>query len=107
MDKKQLLSRNVNDIKLKKDMKVSELIESMKYMGGFSGQHMVNGIDIMRSMIGDKDCYNFLSFPADIISTGLRGVIANSVKYFDAIITTGGTLDHDIARSFYYQILYC
>jgi deoxyhypusine synthase len=100
MDKRQLLSRNVNDIKLKKDMKVSELIESMKYMGGFSGQHMVNGIDIMRSMIADKDCYNFLSFPADIISTGLRGVIANSVKYFDAIITTGGTLDHDIARSF-------
>ncbi len=100
MNKKLLLNRNVSDIKLKKDMKVSELIDSMKNIGGFSGQHMVDGIDILRNMINNKECYNFLSFPADIISTGLRGVIASSVKYFDAIITTGGTLDHDIARAF-------
>ena len=51
-------------------------------------------------MTSDKESFNFLSFPADVVSTGLRGVLANSVKYFDAIITTCGTLDHDIARAF-------
>lgn len=100
MNKQNLLKRNVIDIKLKKNMKVSELIESMKNMGGFSGQHMVDGIEILDKMINTKDCYNFLSFPADIVSTGLRGLLASSVKYFDAIITTGGMLDHDIARAF-------
>jgi deoxyhypusine synthase len=99
MTKKEMLKRAVRDVRLKKGMKTSELIESMQNIGGFSAQHMVNGIKILRSMIDDKQSYNFLSFPADIIATGLRGIIASSVKYFDAIITTGGTFDHDIARA--------
>jgi len=81
-------------------MKTSELMDAMQEMGGFSGQHMANGTNITKEMLEDKDSFNFLSFPADITSTGLRGVIASSVKHFDAIITTGGTLDHDIARAF-------
>lgn len=99
MNKKEILKKNVRDVKLKKGMKISELIESMENIGGFSAQHMINGIKILKAMVGNKASYNFLSFPADIIATGLRGVIASSVKYFDAIITTGGTLDHDIARA--------
>jgi deoxyhypusine synthase len=44
----------------------------------------------------------FLSFPACIISTGVRGVIKDLVKekIADVVITTCGTLDHDISRSF-------
>lgn len=99
-DKESLLKRPVKDIRLKKGMKTSELIESMRHMGGFSAQHMVRGTEILDAMLKDKDSFNFLSFPADIISTGTRGVIASAVKHFDAIITTCGTLDHDIARAF-------
>ena len=97
---KQLLKWGVKDIKLKRGMRVSELISSMGSIGGFSAQHMIEGIDITRGMLADRDSFNFLSFPADIVSTGLRGVLASAVKYFDAIITTGGTLDHDLARAF-------
>ena len=97
--KKEILKNPVKEIKLKKGMTVRELTESMGSVGGFSAQHMINGIRIMERMMEDKRSFNFLSFPADIISTGLRGMIASSVKYFDAIITTGGTLDHDIARA--------
>jgi deoxyhypusine synthase len=89
----------IKDIKIKKGMSVSELIGSMEHIGGFSAQHMIDGIDIAGRMLRDKDSFNFLSFPADIVSTGVRGILASSVKYFDAIITTGGTLDHDIARA--------
>ena len=99
-DKEKLLKNKVKDIKLKKGMKVAELIEEMREMGGFSGQHMVEGVDALRNMIGNKDSFNFLSFPADLVSTGLRGVLASMVKHFDAIITTCGTFDHDIARAF-------
>jgi len=98
--KDELLKRAVKDIKLKKGMKTSELMESMRNIGGFSAQHMFNGTEILRDMIKDRDSFNFLSFPADIVSTGLRGVLAGAVKHFDAIITTCGTLDHDIARAF-------
>ncbi len=98
--RKVLFLKEIKDIKLKKGMKVSELIDSMKLIGGFSGQHMVTGIEITKDMLNDKNSYNFLSFPADIVSTGLRGALASSVKYFDAIITTCGTFDHDIARAY-------
>lgn len=98
--KEKLLTKPVRDIKIGKGMRVDELIHGMDKMGGFSGQHLTTGIDITRKMLADKESFNFLSFPADIVSTGLRGVLASMVKYFDAIITTGGTLDHDIARAF-------
>jgi len=97
--KKNLLRRHVKDIALKKGMSVRELIDSMDSVGGFSAQHMVDGIKILDAMFRDKDSFNFLSFPADIVATGLRGALAASVKYFDAIITTCGTLDHDLARA--------
>ncbi len=97
--KKDLLKRHVKDIDLKRDMTVRELIDGMENVGGFSAQHMVDGIKILDSMLKDKDSFNFLSFPADIVATGLRGALAASVKYFDAIITTCGTLDHDLARA--------
>ena len=99
-NKKELLRRGVKDVILKKGMTVRELIKGMHEIGGFSAQHMVNGIDIVNSMLEDKESFNFLSFPADIVSTGLRGVLAQAVKHFDAIITTCGTVDHDLARAF-------
>lgn len=97
---KKLTSVQVHDIKLKKNMKVSELFEEMDHIGGFSAQHMVTGTHILNDMFKDKKCFNFLSFPADIVSTGLRGVLASMVKNFNAIITTGGMVDHDLARAF-------
>jgi deoxyhypusine synthase len=98
--KSDLLKKGVRDIILKKGMSVKELISSMHDIGGFSAQHMVTGIEILDRMLGEKDCYNFLSFPADIVATGLRGALAQAVKHFDAIITTCGTVDHDLARAY-------
>ena len=98
--KKELLSRGVKEIELKKGMRVRELIDAMNDVGGFSAQHMVDGIKILERMKNDSESYNFFSFTANIISTGLRGMIASSMKYFDAVMTTCGTLDHDLARAY-------
>ncbi|MEM0149697.1 MAG: deoxyhypusine synthase [Candidatus Micrarchaeaceae archaeon] len=100
MEKKDLLRVPIKDLKIKKGMKVSELIDAMKDVGGFSAQHLVDGIGILGNMLKDSDSFNFLSFPADLVSTGIRGILASAVKHFDAIVTTGGTLDHDIARAY-------
>ena len=99
MNRKKLLSRHVKDIRLRKSMEVKDLIEEMESVGGFSAQHMVDAAGILQRMLADKASFNFLSFPADIIATGLRGMIADSIKYFDAVITTCGTLDHDLAKA--------
>ena len=90
----------VKDIELKKDMNTDELVKELFESGGFTAKKLATGVDILEKMLNEKDCVNFLSFPACIISTGTRGVIKELIrrKFFDVIITTCGTLDHDLAR---------
>jgi len=90
----------VEDIQLKKGMTADKLIVELKKSGGFTAKKLATGVDIIEKMIKTKNCTRFLSFPACIISTGTRGVIKELIKrkFFDAVITTCGTLDHDLAR---------
>ena len=90
----------VKDVTLKKNMRTNDLIKELYESGGFTAKNLAIGVDILENMIKDKTCVKFLSFPACIISTGTRGVIKELVKkkLVDAIITTCGTLDHDLAR---------
>lgn len=89
----------VEDIKIKKKMTISELIEKMDNAGGFSAKKVAEAVEIFREM-KDEEVTTFLSFPAAIISTGTRGVIKELVKrnLVDVVMTTCGTLDHDLAR---------
>ena len=90
----------VKDIQLKKGMNANEMIKELYESGGFSAKKVAQGVDIIENMIKEKECVRFLSFPACICSTGTRGVIKELLKrkLFDAVITTAGTLDHDLAR---------
>ena len=90
----------VRDIQLKKNLTTNQLIKELYNSGGFSAKKVADGVDILERMVQEKDCVKFLSFPACIISTGTRGVIKELVrkKIVDVIITTTGTLDHDLAR---------
>ena len=90
----------VKDITITKGMAASELVRQMNLGGGFTARDIRTASDIFSDMQKDGQCVKFLSFPACIISTGLRGVIKDLVKnrMVDVIITTCGTLDHDLAR---------
>ncbi len=92
----------VKDFAIKEKITMNSLSKQMLASGGFTSKKLGLSIEILEKMIKEKDCLNFLSFPADIISTGTRGVIKDMIKrkYFDVIVTTCGTLDHDIARSY-------
>lgn len=94
--------RDIKDISIKKESDIEEIFEQMSKSGGFEARNLAEGLDILTTMIPDKKCLKFLSFIAAIISTGLRGVIKDMIKnkWFDVVITTCGSLDHDIARHF-------
>jgi deoxyhypusine synthase len=96
-----LLKRKVEDMNLEK-INFSELIKQMNSSGGFSAKNLAMAVSILEDMIKDKDCKKFLSFPACIVATGLRGAIAQAIEkgLFDFIVTTCGTLDHDLARAY-------
>ncbi|MGQ4915849.1 MAG: deoxyhypusine synthase [Candidatus Asgardarchaeia archaeon] len=98
--RKKLLSKPVKDIDLNKISSFNDLIEQYFASGGFTAKKLSQGVEILEQMVKDKEMTKFLSFPACIIATGTRGVIKEIVKrkWFDVIITTCGTLDHDLAR---------
>jgi deoxyhypusine synthase len=90
----------IKDFKIKDKMSTNTLIKQMYESGGFSAKKVAIGVAIIENMIKDKNCVKFLSFPACICATGTRGVIKELIKrkLFDVVITTAGTLDHDLAR---------
>ncbi len=93
--------RPVRDIRISPEMKVSELVKQFREAGGFSAKYLGIAASILKEMIEDEKCVKFLSFVGAPVATGLRGVILEALKrgMFDAIITTCGALDHDIAKS--------
>lgn len=90
----------ISDIEVDSDIKVVDLTAMMLASGGFTAKKLGIASEILTSMLRDEKCTIFLSFPACIVSTGTRGVIRKLVEehLVDAIITTCGTLDHDLAR---------
>lgn len=95
------IGKKVEDIKISKNMDVTSLVAQMEKSGGFTAKKVGVGVNILEKMFKEKDCVKFLSFPACIIATGCRGVIKEIVKrkMVDVVITTSGTLDHDLARA--------
>ncbi len=81
---------------------VDTLVRRLEAGGGFSAKGFADGVDLLTRILGDRTATTFLSFPADIVATGTRGVLATLVRegFVDAVVTTCGTLDHDLARSF-------
>ncbi|MEM0140694.1 MAG: deoxyhypusine synthase [Thermoplasmatales archaeon] len=91
----------VRDLEIRKGIKVSELVDQFMDSGGFTAPKVAAAAKLMREM-KEKKVEVFLSFTADIVSTGARGAIVSLMEYglVDHIITTAGTVDHDIARSY-------
>ena len=97
---KKILGPPVKDISLRKGMRLNKLVKQLQAGGGFVAKKVGVAVDILERMERDEACVKFLSFPACIVATGCRGVIRDLVqkKLVNAIITTCGTRDHDLAR---------
>ena len=93
------MTDNVHDYRIVKGMGASELVGHMS-ASGFQGSEIGEAVRIIKKMKEEKATV-FLSFTANMVATGLRGLIAQLVKekFVDVIITTGGSVDHDLIRS--------
>jgi len=97
----------VEDYNFSKEMSVDELVIQMEKAWGFTAGKLAVGVKIIENMVNQKKCVKFLSFTGNLVATGARGALKELVKrkLFDVIVTTCGTVDHDIARSWkdYYK----
>ncbi len=111
MRAEEILGDPVKDIRVDSLEECSKcfrkLLKTYSEMGGFSSRFLAKAYELVREMLSDKECTVFIAFTANLVATGLRGVLAYVVRkgFVDAVITTGGTVDHDIARSLseYYE----
>lgn len=96
---KRINAEKVVDMDIDRCSTFHDLTEQMYRSGGFTARKVGEAVRIVRKMISSH-AYIFLSFPADIVSTGTRGVLLKLIrdKTVSAVITTCGTLDHDLAR---------
>ncbi len=88
---------------------VRPLIDQMSAAGGFTATKVALARDVLKQMfeglddeVADDKRINWLSFPACLCATGTRSFFVEAVKRkrFNVLVTTCGTLDHDIARSY-------
>ena len=90
---------DVKDIHFEKAPSVKELVEAYGE-SGFQGTHLGQAVELMKKMKAEGATI-FLAFTANVVASGLRGVLADMVKegYADVIVTTGGALDHDMIKA--------
>jgi len=95
-----LLKEPIKDYTFSEHTTTDELIEQMEKAWGFTAGKTAVGVNILERMIKTQGCVKFLSFTGNLVATGTRGVFKELVKrrLVDVIITTCGTLDHDLAR---------
>jgi len=96
------LMKEVKDIELRADMSIRQLLSQLEAVGGFNASMLYEATQVLTEMISRDDCLKLLSFTGNLVATGLRGVFRELAKrkLFDVFVTTCGSLDHDLARSF-------
>jgi len=94
------LKTPIRDYEFSEGTTVNQLATQMENAWGFTAGKTAVGIQILEQMIKERNCVKFLSFTGNLVATGTRGVFKELVKrrLVDIIITTCGTLDHDLAR---------
>jgi deoxyhypusine synthase len=96
---KEYTGEEVEGYDFRGDFDLSEMLE--KYgTTGFQATHLKEAIELVKEM-RDEDTKIFLSFTSNIISSGLREVIAYLARedYIDVMITSAGSHTEDIIKS--------
>jgi deoxyhypusine synthase len=90
----------VKDLQVDRPLRVGELVRMWGDAGGFTAKKLAVASELLHRMVSNNGEKVILSFPAALCATGTRGVIRDLVKHklVDCIVTTCGTLDHDLAR---------
>ncbi|OIB56093.1 deoxyhypusine synthase [Natrialba sp. SSL1] len=95
----ELTSADVRGYDFRGEFDFDELLETYATTG-FQATQLAEGIEIAEKM-QENDATVYLTFTSNIISSGLREVVAALVRkgYVDVIITTSGSLTEDVIKT--------
>lgn len=94
------LERAVRDYAFTAGTTCRDLVAQMGEAGGFTAAKLARAQEVLEALLRDDDATVFLSFPAALMATGCRGILVDWIRrgWADVVVTTCGTLDHDLAR---------
>src|SRR3989344_2501822 len=98
-DSEKLKGREINGYDFSKPFDLSKFLDSYGSTG-FNASNVKKAIDIIKEMRKEKATI-FLAYTSNIISSGLREVIAYLAKnnFVNAITTTAGGVEEDIIKT--------
>lgn len=90
----------IKHIKIKKGMKVSELVGKMKDIG-FNAKAIGEAADILHAAIDNKECKVFMGLAGALIPGGMREIVIDMLEkgWIDVFVTTGANLTHDLIEA--------
>ena len=92
----------VNQLRIKKDMKVSELMEQFDGSGVLGSGRVARAGNLIVKMIEDEDMGIFMSVAGPMVPGGRRNIISDMIKagYIDVLMTSGANITHDLLEAF-------
>ncbi|MEM4472640.1 MAG: deoxyhypusine synthase [Archaeoglobaceae archaeon] len=93
----------VEPLRIKKDMRVSELVEAFLF-SAFNARRIGEAGRLWRRMI-EEDAFIFLTIAGAMVPAGMRKVIAEilRLKFADSLVITGANLVHEICETLGYS----
>ncbi len=90
----------IKPVKIKKEMKVSELVGGMKE-AGFGARKIGKASEIMKKMFSDEECKVFLGVAGAMVPAGMKEIIIDMIKEgkINVFVTTGANLTHDLIEA--------
>jgi deoxyhypusine synthase len=88
----------IKHIKIKKGIKVGEIVESMGGIG-FGAKKINEAANILADMYLDRECTIFFGVAGAMVPGGMREIILDMLDRVNVFVTTGANLTHDLIES--------
>lgn len=90
--------KEIKSLKIKENMKISELVEEMQNMGFGAGKISEAG-KILKEMHDDGDCKIFFGQAGAMVPAGMKKIILEILDFTNVFVCTGATLTHDLIEA--------
>ena len=92
----------VDQINIKKNMKVSELMDEFSNSGVLGTGRIADASDLLVEMINSEDMEVFMSLAGPQVPGGLRNIISDMIKneHIKVIVSSGANITHDLLEAF-------
>ncbi len=88
----------VKPIKIRQNMKISELVDEMQD-SGFGAGKINHASVIMSKMFSDSKCKTFLGLAGAMVPAGMKFVVLDLLDNINVLVVTGATLTHDLIEA--------